>query len=190
MGRVLLGSVAGAIVIFVIGFLFFATPLSSIGLRTLPNAEAAAVRQSLAANLPETGTYAVPGATTPEQTVMYGQGPIATIHYNTGGFPVADTGVIVGGLILDFVAALLIGAALLTLAGRVPDFGSRARIVVLFSLAGAAYMHLGEPIWYHHDLPHFIYLFVGDAVALIAGGLVIARWFLPRVAVVEAERVH
>ncbi len=180
LGRVLVGSVAAAIVIFLIGFVFFATPLAGIGTRSLGNAEAAAVQQTLAANLPATGTYNVPSADTPEQTVMYGQGPIATVHYNSQGFPVADTGAIFGGLILDLVTALLIGLALLGIADRVTDFGARAKLIVLFGLAASAYMHLGEPIWYHHDLPNSIYAFVGDAVAFIAGGLVIARWFLPR----------
>ena len=40
-------------------------------------------------------------------------------------------------------------------------------------------MHLGEPLWFHHDWIHFIYLFLGDVAMMIAGGLVIARWFLP-----------
>jgi hypothetical protein len=184
MARVLIGSIAGAIVMFVVGFLFFATPLMKLSTSNIGNAEAAALQQSLATNLPSTGTYFVPDAsTTAEQSVMYGQGPIATIHYTTGGYSASDMGVIIGGLILDFATALLMGAALLTIGARVPDFPSRARVVVLFSLAAAAYMHLGEPIWYHHDVANFVYLFIGDAAAMIAGGLVIARWFLPRMAV-------
>lgn len=178
MGRVIIGAAAAAIAMFVIGFIFFATPLAGIGMSELDNARAAAVQQSLAQNIPATGTYSVPGGGTPEQTVMYGQGPIATIHYNSAGYPVADAGALVSGLVLDFVVALIIGTALAGVAGRVPDFGSRARLVVLFSIAAAAYMHLGEPIYYHHDWANAIYLFVGDSVALIAAGLIIARWFL------------
>lgn len=180
MARVIIGAVAAAIAMFIIGFIFFATPLYKIGTASLDNAQAAAVQQALAANLPGTGTYFVPGAETPQQTVMYGQGPIATIHYNIGGFSVADPGVIVGGLILDFVVALLIGFGLLAVARRVPDFASQARLVACFAVAAATFMHLGDPIWYHHDWPHSIYLFVADTVALAAAGLVIARWFLPR----------
>jgi hypothetical protein len=180
MVRVLIGSIAAAIAMFVVGFIFFATPLAKLGSGSLGNAEAAAIQQSLAANLPSTGTYAVPSTDTPEQSVMYGQGPIATIHYNSAGFAGTDPGALVGGLVLDLVAMLLVGLALLGISGRVADFGSRARLVVLFSLAAAAYMHLGEPVWLHHDWANFIYLFIGDAAAMIAGGLVIARWFLPR----------
>jgi hypothetical protein len=111
---------------------------------------------------------------------MYGKGPIATVHYNRMGYGVADPGVLIAGFVHELIVALLMGFALLTIAARVPDFASRGRVVVLFALAGGVLMHLGEPIWYHHDWGHFIYLLVGDAAMLIVGGLVIARWFLPR----------
>ena len=187
MGRVIIGAAVAAVAMFIIGFIFFATPLSRLHVGSLDNARAAAVQQALAANVPRTGTYHVPSADTPEQTVMYGQGPIATIHYNTDGFPTADPGAMLGGLVFDFIVALLIGAALIGVDRRVPDFASRARLVAIFAVAMSAYTHLGEPIWYHHDWSHFIYLFVADAVALAAGGLIIARWFLPRVKTAPAD---
>ncbi|MDQ3139254.1 MAG: hypothetical protein M3Q15_00815 [Pseudomonadota bacterium] len=180
MGRILIGSVAAAVAMFIIGFIFFATPLNRLHVRSLDNAQAAAMQQALAANAPATGTYHVPSTQTPEQTVMYGQGPIATVHYNVGGFSVGDPGMMIGGLLLDFVIALLIGTALNGIDRRVPDFASRARLVVIFALAAAAYMRLGEPIWYHHDWGHFIYLFIADFVTLAAGGLILSRWFLTR----------
>ena len=180
MGRVILGSVAAAIAMFVIGFIFFATPLTGIATGSLDNPQAAAVQQALAANVAETGTYHVPSGDTPEQTVMYGQGPIAMVHYNSGGFPVADAGAMIGGFVLDFLVALLIGAALLGITDRVADFGSRARVAVIFAAAAAAFMHLGPPIWYHLGWTYFVYLFIADFAALAAAGLILARWFLPR----------
>lgn len=181
MGRVILGSVAAAVAMFVIGFIFFATPLAKLNYSSLDDTQAATVQQALAANLPKTGTYFVPEAeASAAQTVMYGRGPVATIHYNRGGFPAMDAGVLIGGLILNFVTALLIGAALLGITGRVTDFGSRARVATIFALAAAAFMHLGTPLYYHHDWTHAIYLFIADFVALAAAGLILARWFLPR----------
>jgi hypothetical protein len=184
MVRVLIGSIVAAVTMFILGFIFYATPLASMHVDALDNAQAATVQQTLAANVPSTGTYVVPDPGTSEQTVMYGQGPIATIHYNSGGFATTDAGALIGGLVLDFFAALLIGAALLGIDRRVPDFASRAKLVLLFSAAASAYMHLIEPIMYHHDWVHFIYLFIADFITLSAAGLVIARWFLP----VKAER--
>ncbi len=180
MIRVLIGAAVAAVAMFLIGFVFFATPLGALGTGSVDDVPAAAVQQSLAANLPRTGTYYVPSPeASSEQTVMYGQGPVATIHYNSGGFPAMDPTALIGGLVLDFVVALLIGAALLGIGDRVTDFSSRAKVVVLFSVAATAFMQLSEPIYYHHDWPHFIYLFIADTLALSVAGLIIARWFLP-----------
>ncbi|HEY6916550.1 MAG TPA: hypothetical protein VI381_02815 [Allosphingosinicella sp.] len=183
MGRIILGSVVAAIAMFVIGFIFFATPLGKLSYSSLGNMEAAAVQQTLAANLPKTGTYFIPSPeSSAEQTVMYGQGPVATVHYNRGGFPAMDPGVLMGGFILNFVTALLIGAALLGIADRVTDFPSRARLAAIFGVAASALLHLGPPLYYHQDWTHAIYLFVADGITLAAAGLILARWFLPRVA--------
>jgi len=179
MGRVIIGSVVAAIAMAAIGFIFFATPLARIGFSSLDNLQAAAVQQSLAANIPGTGTYSVPRPDTPEQTVMFGQGPIATIHYNVGGFSGFDPASLLGGLVLQFVVALLIGTALIGIDRRVPDFASRARLVVLFAIAASAFMRLSEPVYFHHDWRHFIYLFVVNSIVLSSGGLIVARWFLP-----------
>ena len=179
MPRVIIGAVVAAIAMFVIGFIFFGTPLHKLALAGIDDVQAAAVQQAMAANLPRTGTYSVPGLNTEAQTNMFSQGPIATIHYNTGGFAATDAGSLVTGLVLNFIVALLIGTALIGIDRRVPDFGSRARVAVLIAIAATAYVHLGEPIHWHHDWPHFIYVFIADALALSAAGIILA-WFLPK----------
>lgn len=187
MLRVIIGSAVASIAMFVIGFVFFASGLENLANRNLEDMPAGAVRQTLSAHLPGTGTYLVPN---PEgsaaQTVMYGQGPIATIHYNTAGFPATDASGMILGLVLNFIVALLIGTALIGIDRRVPDFASRARVAVLIAVGAVAFTHLGEPIYWHHDWPHFIYLFIADAVALAVAGIIIA-WFLPKSAVAAPE---
>ncbi|MGF1550179.1 MAG: hypothetical protein ACFBQW_06560 [Sphingomonadaceae bacterium] len=184
MIKVLLGSVVAAVAMMILGFIFWATPLADIAQKHVDDPAAAEVQQSLAANLPETGSYVVPSAKTQAQTVMYGQGPISLIHYQSDGYPTQDLGSLIGGLILNFVVALLIGAGLIGIDRRVPDFGSRARLVVLIVLGAAGYMSLGQPIWMHFGWAHFIYAFIANTIILAAGGLIIARWFLP----VKAEK--
>ena len=180
MTRIILGAICSAVAMFVLGFILYATPLARIGYADIDNAQAAAVQQAMAANLPKTGTYAIPGDDTAEKTNMYSSGPIATVHYNTKGFAAEDVSMMAGGFAFYFVIALLIGLGLIGIDGRVTDFASRAKLVVAFAVAASAFTHLSEPIFMHHDWPHFIYLFVADALLLAAGGLVIARWFLAR----------
>ena len=178
MLRIVIGAAAAAVAMLAVGFIFFATPLSRLAVAKIDDSQAAAVQQTLAASLPRTGTYAIPGTDTPAQTNMYSRGPIATVHYNTGGFAANDPTMFVSGLVFNFVVALLIGTALIGIDRRVPDFGSRARVAVLIAVAASAFNHLGEPIYWHHDWGHFVYLFVADALALAAAGIVLA-WFLP-----------
>lgn len=179
MGRFIIGCIAAAIAMFIVGFIFYATPLSFLAYATASDAANAAVQNALAAGLPKTGTYIVPWPNTAEGTVLYGRGPVAMIHYNTAGFAVSDPSVMFAGFAHMLVSVAVLGLGLLAIADRVTDFASRARLVVCGALAASIFMHLGEPIWYHHDWTHFIYLFVADFIALATGGLVIARWFLP-----------
>jgi hypothetical protein len=181
MLRVIIGAVPAAFAMFVIGFLFFASGLQNIVTGSLDDTQAAAVQQVLASNLPATGTFVVPNPdASSAQNVMYGKGPIATVHYTMSGFSALDVGSVVGGLVLNFIVALLIGAALIGVDRRVPDFGSRARVAVILAVAAAALCHLKEPLFYHHDWGNSIYAFVADSLALAAAGLIIARWFLPK----------
>jgi hypothetical protein len=179
IGRALIGAVAAAVAMFIIGFIFFATPLSKIGTGTLDNSRAAAVQQSLASNIPETGTYFVPSGDTPEQTVMYGRGPVATVHYNSSGFSVSDPSVMIGGFVQMLIAALLLAVALYTLSAYVSRFSDQVRIMVLAVLAVTVFTRLGEPIWYHHDWGQAIYLFIAESLSLIVAGLIILK-LLPR----------
>lgn len=179
IGRALVGALVGAVALFILGFIFHASALRGVATGSLENAQAAAVQQSLAANLPSTGTYSVPSDTTSEQTVMYGQGPISTIHYNTSGFGIGDTSTLIIGFLHMLMVSLLMAAGLGAVSRFVADFGERTRLLVLGVLGATAFIHLREPIWFHHDWPHFIYLFIADSVSLIVAGLIILK-LLPR----------
>jgi hypothetical protein len=179
IGRAIIGALAAAVAMFILGFIFFATPLNKLGSSTLDNARAAAVQESLAANILTTGTYFVPSADTPEQSTMYSRGPVATISYNTDGFAVADPGVMIGGFIHMLVVALLMAVGLYTASVYIPSFTDRARLLALGVLGATIFMRLGEPIWYHHDWGHAIYMFVADTVTLLVAGLIILK-LLPR----------
>jgi hypothetical protein len=178
MVRVILGAAVAAFAMVVVGFLLYATPLNGLGTGNLPDPQAAQIQSALAANLPATGTYAVPDASTQQQTTLFAQGPVATIHYNARGFAADDAGMIVWGLLLNFFVALAIGFGLIGIDRRVPDFASRAKLVVPFAIGAAAYMHVSRPVYLHHDWSNALYTGFGDALALAVGGLIVA-WFLP-----------
>lgn len=182
MVKLLLGAIAGGIVQFLVGFIFWGTPLQRLAFTTAGEAENAAVQAALAQNLTATGTgtYIVPWTGTAQGTTLYGQGPIATIHFNTAGFPAFDSGMLAGGLILSILVALLIGLALRSVAGHVTGFAARVRLVALFAGAAVLYLDIGQPVFNHYGWGYFIYAGLCDLIGLVAAGAVIARWFLPR----------
>ena len=179
IARALIGAVAAAVAMFIIGFIFFATPLKTLGIGSVDNAQAAAVQQAMAANLPSSGTYSVPIPNTAEQTVMYGRGPIATIHYNSKGFSHSDPAVMIGGFVHMLVVDPADGGRARRAFALRAGFGERVRLLVIGVVAAVAYMRLGGPIWFHHDWGNAIYVFVADSISLIVAGLIILK-LLPK----------
>lgn len=183
MVRTVIGGIVGGIVQWLVGFLFWGTPLAKLPFHVAPDAANADLQLALARDLTPTGsgTYHVPWPGTAQGTVLHGQGPVALIHFNTGGFSTMSTSALVAGLVLSILSILLIGVALLPIARRVPEFELRARAGLMIALAVSLYFTLGQPA-YSPFLPwgYFVYLAIAQFVGLAAGVLVLARWFLPR----------
>jgi hypothetical protein len=183
MFKMALGAFVAAIAMFVTGFLFYATPLHNLAFQSLDDGKAAAVQGALVDNLAATGTgtYTIPNPSTSAGGVGYISGPVATIHFNTSGFPIpgADMSVLAWGFFHEFIICFLLGWALMGIDRRIPDYVSRSKTVIMFALAASAFIHLGNPIWYHHDWTYAIYRFFADAIMLTVAGMILARWFLP-----------
>jgi hypothetical protein len=185
MIRILIGSVLGGLVQFFVGFIFWGTPLSRLVFTVAPDAQEAAVQTALAQNLTATGTgtYYVPWPETAQGLILHGRGPVALVFFNTGGFPLMAPSSLIGGLVLSIVSMLLVGLALHTVAARVDDFASRMRIVVFASLGVVLYSILGQPIFnFYMPWGYWIYLAISLIVGFVAGGFVLAKWFVPHAA--------
>ena len=179
MIRTVIGGLVAGIIIFVIGFIFWATPLGELAYSKADEAQNAAVQASLAQNLTPsgTGTYIVPAHNSAAGAVLYARGPIATVHFNTRGYSPDDMSAILPGFIVAVAAGLLIAFGLAAVGGR--SFAELARLVVCFSLGFTVWEYLGSPIFNHHGWGFWIYTFIAESVALILAGLVVARWFIP-----------
>ncbi|MFL6857258.1 MAG: hypothetical protein ACJ8EB_05055 [Allosphingosinicella sp.] len=182
MLRTLIGGLVGGLIIFVLGFIFWATPLGEIPYSKATDAQNAAVQTALAQNLTPngTGTYVIPAHNNAEGAVLYAKGPIATVDFNTKGFSPDDMGMLLPGLITALVSGLLMAIGLSAVGGGGRAFAPVARLVVCMSLAFTVWEFLGSPIFNHFGWRYWIYVFVAESVSLIVAGLVIARWFLPR----------
>ena len=179
-GRVLIGGLVAGLILFVVGFIFWATPLSQLAYATATDQQGAAVQLSLNQNLTErgTGTYIIPNPATAEGAANYARGPIATVHYNTVGYSPDDMSMILPGLILALVSGILIAVGL-AFGARNANMGERARLVLFFSLGITVWTLLAQPVMNHFGWGYWIYSFIAQTVGLVLAGLVVTRWFLP-----------
>jgi hypothetical protein len=192
MIRTVIGGLVAGIIIFVMGFIFWATPLGELAYSKADEAQNAAVQASLAQNLTQsgTGTYIIPAHSSAAGAVLYARGPIATVHFNTKGYSPDDMAMILPGFILAVVAGLLIACGLAAVGGGGRSFADLARLVVCVVLGFTAWEYLGSPIFNHFGWGYWIYSFIAESVSLILAGLVVARWFMPhnRTEAAEAPR--
>ena len=181
MFRIIIGAALAAVAMLVVSYGAHHTPLAGIGAGKVANEQVAQLQGQLAVGLQKTGTYLVPDPNTAEQTGLYAQGPVATLHYNEKGISNSNMGAMryLYALVLNFLVALTIGAALLGLDRQVENFGARARLVLLLAFGASAFVHLSRPIWQMHDWGNALFDFIGDGLAIALGGLIVA-WFTPR----------
>ncbi len=192
MVRTFIGGIVGGLILFVAGFIFWATPLGEIPFTKAPDPQNAAVQLAMAQNLSQTGTgaYIIPAHGSASGAVLYAQGPIATVFFNTQGFSPDDMSMILPGLAIALVAGLLMAFGLAAVGGGGRSFAGTARLVILFSLAFTTWEMLASPIFNHFGWRYWVYAFVAESVAWILAGLVVARWFLPRAAAATLAETH
>ena len=187
-GRTLVGGIVAGIILFVVGFIFWATPLGGLAYKTAPDAQGAAVQLALAQNLTQTGTgaYIIPAHETAQGAVLYGQGPVAVVHFNTSGYSPDDISMILPGLVMALVSGMLIALGLAVLAGN-RNFAERARLVIFLSVGITVWTILAQPIFNHFGWGFWVYSFFAETTALIIAGLVVARWFIPHTSAAPAD---
>ncbi|HKY80127.1 MAG TPA: hypothetical protein VJM09_01480 [Sphingobium sp.] len=174
MVRTIVGGLLGGFAMYLIGFLFWGTPLSAIAFNRTSEQAGANLQTAMAQTLTPTGAgvYVVPDPATAQGTILYGKGPVAMIYYNSSGFPVTDSAALIGGLILALVVGVVFALALRFAAS---DFGARSRVAILFSLAAALWLHVGQAVFNHAPWGYILYLAFSDFLALAVAGLVAAK---------------
>ena len=162
------GALAAAIVMFALGFVFYGI-LGMMVYTPLDPAVAGAVQGALAEHLSATGTYIAPAD---EEAWM--RGPAAVVHFVAAGGAKAMPVTMALGFLNFAVAAFLIG---LGLKGAGGSAQRQMTLVFWFALGAAVFMHIGDPIWYGFAWRAALIEFAFDTIMLVAGGLVLAKWF-------------
>ena len=181
MARTFIGGLVAGIILFLVGFVFWATPLGELAYKGVDDSRNAAVQASLAQNLTESGTgaYMIPAHTTAAGAQLYSRGPVAIVHFNTRGYSPDDMSMIVPGLIFALISGMLIAFGLAAVGGGGRSFAGVARLVVLFSVGITVWTILAQPVFNHFGWGYWVYSFIAETTALILAGLAVAKWFLP-----------
>lgn len=179
MGRLLISSLVAAVAMFLIGFVFYGTPLFSNVYKTAPFETQVAVQDALKA-LPASGTYFIPTGEDEAAMAAHRAGPTAMLRVNLNGSEMMDPMVMVKGLVHMAVSAFLLGLLLLRVAPKIWNFSERMAVVLLASLAVVVFSRLGEPVWFGADWPYTLYVAVADLISLTVAGFILAKWFLPK----------
>lgn len=178
MGRMIWGCFIAAIAMFIMGFVFYATPLARTAFASGDPAVIARVQTAMA-ELPKSGTYAIPDPEAPGGAQAYEKGPVGMLRFVKSGYPVFDPVVLAKGFAHYFVSVLFFGLMLLATAEKLSMRVRRE--VIAGTVVGASVMNvLGDPVWYRLDWTYALYVFVANTIILIAGALIVARWFIPR----------
>lgn len=190
MVRTILGGLLGGFALYIIGFIFWGTPLAGLAFHSAdPQAGAnlqAAMAQAL--NATGTGVYVIPDPSTAQGTVLFGKGPVGMIFYNSSGFPLTDGAALIGGFVLALVAGVIIALALRF---AVSDFSGRMRTAVLFPLAAVLWLHVGQAVFNHAPWGYILYLAFSNFIGLAVAGLIAARLMDVRPATSSAtESIH
>ncbi|MGJ8669122.1 MAG: hypothetical protein ACSHXK_06505 [Oceanococcus sp.] len=179
MKGVILGSIIGAALVFMWGFLFWGVlPFGNTAVVGVE--DQAGLQAQLDAYLDETGVYMLPFSkdeTDAEYQALHAKGPIATVYYRAeGSEPMAPSTFLMG--YLHEVVVLLIMGIMLKLAA-VGSYGSRFVVVLLGGFAGSCFSSLAGPIWWLEPWNRAVIDLSYQAVAWLLAALVMAAMVKP-----------
>ena len=156
--RVVLGSVASAVVLMVWGFLFWV--VIAPGGAMMTTRDETALRNALNANLPASGTYRYPLPVTEGKAgndaaafqafqEKFRAGPIALIHFTREGAEPLAARTLLAGFAQLLAASLVAGLLLMICLPALGSYLARVLFVLALGLFAVLTTRVADPIWYH-----------------------------------------
>lgn len=196
MTRILVAAALGAIVYYVWGMMaWMALPLHTPTVSGLPD-EASITSLLKEQDLP-TGVYTAPmweteadmGDPTSAFSKNHLAGPIYSIYYQRDGMVPMGPKVLLMGLLIDFVAALLVAMLLSCAAsGCCKSYGYRVGFVIGMGIFTALIGHVSYWNWMYFPLDYTIAFVIDNVVGWTLAGLVIAAIVKPSTCVSKTAK--
>src|SRR5271168_1936329 len=156
--KILLGTIVGAVTIFLITFAWQSLPVAETGIRSLPHEEALSAAMRL--GISEPGWYMFPGIDVARQNdpaeqkrflAAFSHGPTGLIIFQPGGTEFSFPKLLVKQFLFGAVAAFVMSWLLAMSAGALAGFGQRVLFVALIALFGGFVTDL--PYWNWYGFP-------------------------------------
>lgn len=181
MKKFLLAPALAALAMFVLGAVYWMSPLPYRALTPVGDNSAAAL--ALGEVFPATGTYLIPGPEISDPALLnelYRRGPSAEVHFVREGHEPMEPAVFVMGLVHYFIVALLLAALVNRFAGPTPSYSGVVKLTALVGLVGAVLICLTDPVWWHHPWGWPMAKAIYAVLATTVAGLVLGRFFRMR----------
>ena len=186
--QVLLGTIAGAVTIFLVSSVWhLVLPFSDTGFHNLPHEEVLAAAMRL--DMKDTGIYIFPGVddqkrNDPAEMQRYAEkfrrGPTGLIIFRPGGTDFSFPRLLVNQFLFQLAAAFVICCLLAMSRGALPAYGKRVLFVAMVAVSGSLLIDLPYWNWYgfpgNYTAEHFAEFLITWGLT----GFVIAALVKPR----------
>lgn len=178
MVKLVPASFTTAIVLFLWGFLFWATPLPYTQLPTSP--DDATLTSALSTNLPQSGTYLLPSPLLDddERMRLQAQGPTAMLFFRSEGTPSIGVTMALGFLHM-WITALALALLTKLLLRSLPRFWKRVMTITLIGVIVVFWSRIGPVIWWHHPADFQLITSLYDLGSWFLAGLITSMFIKP-----------
>jgi hypothetical protein len=201
MGRILLATIVGALVLFVWGFVYHATLGPTIdAYRSLEPGQEAGLVTALREHVPEQGAYFIPGmpdvagmsaedATQANEdwSARHEAGPLAMVIYNPDGRPAMAPMVFVKGLVVMLISTFIMSLMLRCGTPGGSTYVGRVGFVLMVAVFCAVINDAKLWVWFYFPTDYSLAQAADTVIGWLIVGIVMAAIVKPRPRVPKAE---
>jgi hypothetical protein len=187
--QILLGTIVGAVTIFLVSFVWHSLPVAEVGVKNLPHEGVLATAMRLA--ISEPGWYMFPGIDVskqndPAETKRFQEaflkGPTGVLIFRPGGTEFSFPKLLVKQFCFGVLASFVISWLLAMSASALPGYLQRVLFVVLVTLFGCVVIDLPYWNWYGFPGDYTVAHLAGMVITWGVTGFALAAVVKPRVA--------
>lgn len=177
MKDILVGSLLSAVALMILGFVFWATPVSSPGFGS--NLDMEAVRIALRDAATESGTYVIPDQYSLDKEAFeaaHNAGPLGIMHINLDGRPPMQPTVFIIGFIHNFVTAMILAILLQMAIPALPSYTGRVMFCMFVGVFASVWENFTAPIWFNTPWSFYVVRTIYTVIAMTMVGAILARF--------------